>query len=558
MQMIMGVHAMNVLQRIWKYKFHYVIVIPALLLIMIFKGVPLIAAFRMSFTDFSVLRGLMGSPWAGFNHFTQLWESFEFSQIFVNTVRLKLLYMISSGLVALVLALALSGIKSRRIRSLFQTVFLLPYFIPTAVIAYITMLLVSPSQSPFFRMKTHVLIEPTPWMITFMIAEIISTVGIPVMIALAAINGYETRSFLSRVYSASRAIVAFILLQLSTLLSVHAELVHSLINPLVYDVADTLDTYSYRIGLLKGEYSPGAALWVTQFVIQLVLAILVYLIVRKWFFQDLFRREVRGSSQHTSSLERGSAVGWVVSMLYSIIALAPLFFLIVYPYFGPGESALMMGYPPIVPGKYLAYVVFTMFIVIVYMLMTVTLAYPLTVKDLPGRTLYKGFLLLILIAGTGGIHEYMLFQSLGMVNTMFAPMFSGAVSVIGVFVLKSIFNSKYSELREQASKEGRGEMHSFFMLFIPKVWKPLIALGVLQFVTIWNAYLPSLMYMNQPDRYSPLGVFYSMLRVGPESGVTPIMIMKIGLVVSLPSLILFLIFRRWLTSEVFINEVRKL
>jgi len=141
-----------------KYKLHYAIALPAIILVLFFKGIPLYLAFHMSFTEYQPTMGVADSPWAGWSNFTKIGGSFAFHQVFINTLRMNLLSIILGGTIALILALALSGIKSARIRGWFQTIFLLPYFIPAVVMAYIAMLLVSPSQSSLFR-GMHVLLQ---------------------------------------------------------------------------------------------------------------------------------------------------------------------------------------------------------------------------------------------------------------------------------------------------------------------------------------------------------------------------------------------------------------
>jgi putative aldouronate transport system permease protein len=197
--------------------------------------------------------------------------------------------------------------------------------------------------------------------------------------------------------------------------------------------------------------------------------------------------------------------------------------------------------------------------VIISFLITLTLAYPLTVKDLPGRGIYKVYLVVVLVMGVGSLHEYILFKNMGMINTFYPHLFSGFIS-IGVFVLKSIFNSKYSELKEKASLEGRGELHTFFCLFVPKVWKPLIALGVLQFVAMWNSFYSSLVYMTRGDAFSPIMLFKTISTAGNKMGIAfnDRIILEFGAIISLPSILLLVIFRKLLTSEVFISQSRKL
>ena len=555
------------LNKIEKYFFHYVLVVPALVLIVVLKVVPLIGALRLPFTDFDFFRGIEGSRWAGWRHFTQLWSDPYFWQVVWNTLGLKSSYLLLSGAAALILALVLSGIRSARVRSLFSSVFLVPYFIPTLVIAYLTMLLLSPDHSPLFRPNTFILGHPETWRMAFLAAEAVATCGIPAAVALAAIRAKETAlaagmagtgfySFFShRFLPALRAVSAFTLLQVSVLLSVDYELVNALYHPLVYEAADTLNTFTYRTGLLSAEYSAAAAVWLMQFAIQLLLTLIAYGIVRTWFSRDLFSRyEPEEIRQLPAGRGVGAVAGWMIVLAYSAVVLVPLWFLAAYPFLAPGSPEIAAA-GLLNPGRYMQSIGMTVLAVMVYMLMTLTLAYPLTARDLPGRMVYKLFLLLILTLGSGGIHEYLFYKELGLVNIAFTPVLSGMISVIGVFVLKSIFNSKYAEQKEQLSARGYGEMHAFFHLYIPKVWKPLIALGVLQFVTIWNAYSPSVVYINQPDLHTPVGVLYSLVMSGQSN---PADMLKMGLAVSLPSLLLFLVFRRWLTSEVLINEVRNL
>jgi putative aldouronate transport system permease protein len=150
-------------------------------------------------------------------------------------------------------------------------------------------------------------------------------------------------------------------------------------------------------------------------------------------------------------------------------------------------------------------------------------------------------------------------RNMGMVNTIFPYLFLSFFNIVSVFVLKSIFNSKYSVLKEEASAQGRGELHSFFFLFIPKVWKPLIALGLLHFIMVWNSYTTSMIYSAQAEQFSPVHLF-RVMSTSEFMGVTPgdPVILMFGAMVSLPGIVLLLVFRKWFTSEVMISQVRKL
>lgn len=332
-----------------------------------------------------------------------------------------------------------------------------------------------------------------------------------------------------------------------------------MVNPLVYEVGDTLDNFYFRSGFLNAEFSYAGALWVIQFAQQLVFTIVAYLIIRGIFVQDLFSRYDSKVKLKATLHKGGIWIGIIGSLIGALFVFLFVYVLFIYPFTAAKESEIGLGnlfsaYSFIVHGS------FDVAAVIINMLLTLTLAYPLTVKDLPGRGFYKMFLLFILAMGSViTVPDYLMVKNLHMVDTLFPLTFSGFVSIINVFVLKSLFNSKHAQLKEQASAEGRGELYAFFYLFIPKVWKPLIAMGVLQFVALWNSYYSSLIYTANPDRYTPVMKFVSLIQAASGEGRPSLSVMlEFGAMISLPSILLLLLFRRWLTAEVFVGQSRKL
>jgi putative aldouronate transport system permease protein len=550
----------GLLHRIWKYKLHYVIVLPALLLIFIFKFVPFLTAVYLPFVDFNVIKGIFNSTWVGMGNFSKLFGDPAFRNVLSNTLSIKLEYIVASGLIALLIALALSNVKSLKLRNAFSTLFLIPYFIPSAVMAYMVVL--------FFG--SSVLGNSNLFRPIFVAVEVLKTCGIPILMAIAAIgskhaalarsdsNTAKTTFLHTNVVPAVRAISAFMLLQLSMILSTDFELVSSLYSPLVYEVADTLDTYAFRTGLLSANFSIAGAIWLFQFLVQLLFTGIAYLVIRRSFFHDIFSR-LEDTTPIRVENKRRRLAGIGISAVYAIAVLVPLYLLFVYPFVAKSTSGISL-WSLFSTSSFVGYFLINLAAVIINLLITLTLAYPLTVKDLPGRGIYKVYLLVVLVMGVGSLHEYILFKNMGMINTFYPHLFSGFISIISVFVLKSIFNSKYSKLKEKASLEGRGELHTFFCLFVPKVWKPLIALGVLQFVAMWNSFYSSLVYMTRGDAFSPIMLFKMISTAGNKMGIAfndPI-ILEFGAIISLPSILLLVIFRKLLTSEVFISQTRKL
>ncbi|NIK75438.1 ABC-type polysaccharide transport system permease subunit [Paenibacillus castaneae] len=557
----------SILQQIWKYKLHYVIVIPALFFILTFKVWPFLYGFILSMKNYQPMHGISDSEWVGFQNYISLLKNLDYRNVLSNTLAIKISYIVISGITAFVIALALSGVRSNRLRQIFSTLFLIPFFIPSVVFASLAMLAVSPSKSPFVLGELFVLADPELFSPFIVFIEIVKTSGIPVLIALAAIaykhgavsqqtGGLSLRqsNYASmNIIPALRAVCAYMLLQTSTLLSSDLELITSLLNPLVYQTGDIVDTYNFRMGFHQMNYSAAAASDMIRFCIQFVFTIAAYFAVKSLFSRDLFSRSSPESKLHTPA-KTSSIIGIVVAAFFAIIVLIPVYLLFIYPLTIANPEPIAWLDTQVIWNTILQ--IFISFVsVIIFLLMTVTLAYPLTVENLPGRGLYKLFLLFALVLGVNGIGEYMLFRNMEMINTVFPQLVFGFFNLVSVFVLKSIFNSKYSNLKAEAERGGRGELHTMFTLFIPKVWKPLLALGVLQFVAIWNSYFISLLYINNPEQFSAL-MRFMQISASAEGG-SPSHL-QMGALIALPPLLLFLIFRKWLTAEVLISQIRKL
>ncbi|MCI3919156.1 hypothetical protein MO973_02780 [Paenibacillus sp. TRM 82003] len=562
------------LQRIWKYRLHYVIVLPALLLIFLFKLVPLATALYLPFIDYKPFHGLFGSEWVGSANFEQLFAMPEFGGIVSNTVAFKVGAAVATAAVGFVAALSLHAVRSARLRAGLTTLFLAPYVLPAVVLAYVAIHVLSPTASPFFTFETFVLAEPGLFRPVAVLLEALRLGGIPAIVALAAIHARQTAADGGAlrgvgygdtvVVPALRAVCAFAIIQLSTLFSSSFELLYPLQNPLNYETADTLDAFIVRSGLMMANFSVASAAWLLQFAANLVCTVGAYLLVRGAFAKDLFGGSNRGadasrpSEAGSKSAPAGAVVGTAVAGLYGLAVLFPLYVLFVHPFIQ--SSAATVGPLDILqlPNAVLYMAAFG-FAVVVHLLMTATLAYPLTVRRLPGRNAYKLFLLVAMTAGAGTIHEFLTVRSWGALNTIFPVVLTGFVSIVPVFVLKSIFNARYAGEKARLEAEGRGELHAFFALFLPKVWKPLVALGALHFIALWGSFTSSFMYLSDASQSTPVLQFLRTFQSGPLPGAEPgdPLLLTIGALISLPSIALLLLFGRWLTSEVWVSQIRR-
>ena len=84
-------------------------------------------------------------------------------------------------------------------------------------------------------------------------------------------------------------------------------------------------------------------------------------------------------------------------------------------------------------------IIITVFGTIISMLLTATLAYPLSVPDLKGRKFFMTMILITMFFNGGMIPNYYLVRSLSMIDTLWALMIPGALSVYNMILMKNSF-----------------------------------------------------------------------------------------------------------------------
>ena len=127
--------------------------------------------------------------------------------------------------------------------------------------------------------------------------QVLLPVADPAIVYLAAISAIDTQRYeAAYVDGANRlqqaayitipgitpVIIILFLLSLSNIMNAGFEQIFNLYNPQVYEVADIIDTYVYRVGVLSAEFSFGAAVGLFKNVIGLVLLLLVNALARRF------------------------------------------------------------------------------------------------------------------------------------------------------------------------------------------------------------------------------------------------------------------------------------
>jgi len=140
-------------------------------------------------------------------------------------------------------------------------------------------------------------------------------------------------------------------------------------------------------------------------------------------------------------------------------------------------------------------------------MMTLICAYPLSRKGLPHRGFFTFLFTFTMLFGGGLIPTYLVVKNLKVVNTVWALMIPGAISVYQMIITRTFFiNTIPEELLESTKIDGCDDFRFFFMFVIP-LSKAVIAVITLQYaVGHWNSYFSAFIYLSNENLY-PLQVF---------------------------------------------------
>ena len=152
---------------------------------------------------------------------------------------------------------------------------------------------------------------------------------------------------------------------------------------------------------------------------------------------------------------------------------------------------------PIIWRGYRNSIFYTFFGTLINLAMTMLAAYPLSRRDLKVRKFVNLMFSFCMIFGAGMIPSYLLVRDLGLLNTVWAMLIPGAMSVYNVIIARTYIQSSVPhELYESASLDGCTDFRYLWQIVLP-LSKPIIAVLTLWYaVGHWNSYFSAMIYLR--------------------------------------------------------------
>ncbi|MBD0384055.1 sugar ABC transporter permease [Paenibacillus sp. WST5] len=251
----------------------------------------------LAFKNYNIVKGITGSPWAGFKHFQYFFEGPYFWLILKNTLGISLYGLLVGFPIPIIFALALNEIGRASFKKFVQLVTYAPHFISTVIVVSMLSLLLGPQVgvvnnllAAFGFEKINFIGEPAYFKSLVVWSDVWQNAGYGAIIYLAALAGIDPTLYeAAKVDGASRwqkiihvdipgilpTIIILLILGVGNIMSVGFEKVYLLQNSMNADSSEIIATYVYRAGLLNGNVSYATAVGLFNSVCNLILLVSV-------------------------------------------------------------------------------------------------------------------------------------------------------------------------------------------------------------------------------------------------------------------------------------------
>jgi putative aldouronate transport system permease protein len=199
----------------------------------------------------------------------------------------------------------------------------------------------------------------------------------------------------------------------------------------------------------------------------------------------------------------------------------------------------------------------------VNLVITALMAYPLSRKKLPGRSLFLMMVLFTMLFSGGIIPTYLVVKSVGLIDSVWAMILPNAVWSFNVLIMKSFFENLPEELFESARMDGAKEFRILMQIVVPLSLPSVITVGLFYMVGHWNEFFQAIMYVTNRSLFPLQVVVRELLMLTQQpletaENMTPTETMQMASVMlaSLPIILVYPFLQKHFTKGMLLGSVK--
>ena len=287
---------------------YHIMLLPGMIFVAIFSLLPMVGIV-MAFQNFQPAKGIFGSEWVGLQNFETLMLFPDVKNVILNTIIIAVSKLILNIIVPVIFAVLLNEVRNQGLKRTMQTIVYLPYFLSWVILALMFQNIFS------YTGMVNQLVqalggEPVMYLISndyfrpiVILTDVWKNFGYGAVVYLATITGIDPQLYeAGEIDGANRwdkmihitlpalkgTIILMATLSLGNVLNAGFDQIYNMYSPLVYETGDIIDTYVYRMGMEKLQYSLGTAVGLFKSVISFVLILASYKLADKFAGYRIF------------------------------------------------------------------------------------------------------------------------------------------------------------------------------------------------------------------------------------------------------------------------------
>jgi putative aldouronate transport system permease protein len=205
----------------------------------------------------------------------------------------------------------------------------------------------------------------------------------------------------------------------------------------------------------------------------------------------------------------------------------------------------------------------------VSMTLTLTMAYPLTRKELWGRNFILSVVVFCMLFTGGMVPTFLVVRNLKIINTIWALVLPNAIVITSLIVVKTFFQSLPAGLEEAAKIDGCNDLQVFLRIVLPLSMPVIATFSLFYAVWQWNSFFDALIYINDTKLWPLQIVLRQMIMlsqvalgegrtIDPNLGSIPEDGMKMAVIVvsTVPILMVYPFLQKYFTKGALIGAIK--
>lgn len=285
----------SILNRMRKAKYIYIMIVPVIIWFILFQYWPMMW-LSISFFDYNLYSGFAGSEFVGLKNFIDFFTGLDFWRLIRNVLSLNL-YALAIGFpMPIIFALFLNEIRTKRVKKTIQTISFLPHFI--SMVAFVTIVteFLSPSTgalADIFRLlgkePIYFLGEAKYFRTIMVLSGTWQETGYSAIIYLSALTAIDVNLYeAAMVDGANRwkrlvhitlpgimpTVAIMFILRIGSLINANFEKIYLFQNSTNLEVSEVIQTWVYKRGMIKLDYSMATTAGLFNGIVALVLVVM--------------------------------------------------------------------------------------------------------------------------------------------------------------------------------------------------------------------------------------------------------------------------------------------